>query len=178
MSRSDGAHGDDRLHDFLIAQLNIAHLRAPLDSPLVADFVAALAPVNAHADTAPGFVWRLQHQDGDATPIRAFDDEMVVINMSVWTSIEALTDFVYQSTHRQVLAHRREWFERLTDAHLVLWWIPRTDRPSVDEGRVRLERLRSLGPSAEAFTFRHAFPPPGTAPETLLEKSTDTEATA
>lgn len=145
-----------------LAQLNVARLRAPLDGPELAGFVAALEPINALADTSPGFVWRLQTEDGDATAIRAFADDAVLVNMSVWESIEALADFVYGSPHRAVMARRRQWFERMAEAYLVLWWVPAGHLPTVEEARRRLDLLQRRGPSADAFTFRSPFPPPDT----------------
>jgi hypothetical protein len=142
---------------FQLAQLNVARLRAPLDSPEIAEFVALLDPINALADAAPGSVWRLQTEDGDATSIRVFDDDMFIVNMSVWESLEALSDYVYRSDHRTVFARRKEWFERIAEAHLVCWWIASGEVPTVDEGVTRLEVLRSRGPSPEAFTLRAPF---------------------
>lgn len=149
---------------FHLAQVNIAKLRAPLDSPVLADFVAALEPVNAMADAAPGFVWRLQTEDGDATAVRAFDDDMLIVNLSVWESAEALADFTYRSGHRDVMVRRREWFERMAEAFLVLWWVPAGHLPTVDEARQRLEHLRAHGPSPHAFTFRQRFEPHSAMP--------------
>jgi hypothetical protein len=143
-----------------LAQLNIGRLLAPLESSQLAPFVEALEPINALADGTPGFVWRLQTEDGDATAIRAFDDDMLIVNMSVWESVEALADFVYQSDHLSVMRRRREFFERMAEAFMVLWWVPAGHRPSVDEAKDRLERLRRSGPSLEAFTFRAPFPAP------------------
>lgn len=143
-----------------IAQFNVARLLAPLESPQTADFVAALDPINALADGTPGFVWRLQSDDGDATSIRVFDDDMVIINMSVWDSIEALSDYVYRSEHRDVLRRRREWFEKPDDAHLVLWWVPAGHTPDPDEAVARLRHLQAHGPTATAFTLRQRFPAP------------------
>jgi hypothetical protein len=146
-----------------VAQCNIGRVLAPLDTPQLAEFVAALEPINRMADDAPGFVWRLQTEAGDATAIRAFEDDMLLLNMSVWESIEALAEFTYRTPHRDVLRRRREWFERLADAYLVLWWVPRGHLPTVVEARERLEALRRDGPTREAFTFRSPFPPPDTA---------------
>jgi hypothetical protein len=143
-----------------LAQLNIGRLLAPLDSPQLAPFVDALERINALADGAAGFVWRLQTEDGDATAIRAFDDDMLIVNMSVWESVEALADFVYRSDHVSVMRRRREFFERMAEAFQVLWWVPAGHRPSVDEAKDRLERLRRDGSTPEAFTFRLPFPPP------------------
>jgi hypothetical protein len=147
---------------FQVAQLNVARLRAPLDAPELADFVAWLEPINALADRAPGFVWRLQTDDGDATSIRVFDDDMLIVNMSVWESIDALNAFVYRSDHKDVFARRKEWFERIDDAYVVLWWHPADEPPAVEEGARRLEHLRAHGPTPEAFTLRASFPPPKT----------------
>jgi hypothetical protein len=144
-----------------LAQLNIGRMKAPLDDPQIAGFVAALEPINALADAAPGFLWRLQTEDGDATSIRAFPDDLLLVNMSTWTSVEALADFVYHSDHRAVMAQRRQWFEKLDEAFTVLWWVPAGHRPSLDEAKARLEQLRTDGPTAEAFTFRRPFPAPG-----------------
>ena len=145
---------------FHLAQVNIALPREPLDAPLLAEFVAQLDPVNASADAAPGFVWRLQTEEGDATGIRAFGDDRLIVNMSIWESLEALRAFVYRdAAHLAVLRRRREWFERL-ESFLVLWWIPAGHRPTVAEAEHRLALLRDLGPSPDAFTFRRHFPPP------------------
>ena len=146
---------------FHLAQVNIARLRAPLDAPLLADFVAALAPINALADGNPGFVWRLQTEDGDATAVRAFDDDRILVNMSVWESLDALADFTYRSAHTTVMRRRREWFHHMQELHLALWWVPAGHRPSLGEAVARLAHLQEHGPTAEAFTFRAPFPPPG-----------------
>ena len=143
-----------------LAQLNVARLRAPLDSPELADFVAALEPINALADGAPGFVWRLQTEAGDATAVRAFDDERIIVNLSVWETIEALDAFAYRSAHAGVMRRRHEWFERHGEAHLALWWLPAGELPTVEQARARLERLRAEGASPEAFTLEERFPAP------------------
>lgn len=156
--------------DFQLAQVNIALPREPLDTPLLAEFVAALAPINALADASTGFVWRLQSDDGDATSIRAFDDDRLIVNMSVWTSLEALADFVYRTAHTDVMRRRREWFERLGELHMALWWVPAGHQPSVKEAEQRLRHLRTHGPSASAFTFRTPYAPPdGSVPPTVRE---------
>ena len=143
-----------------VAQCNIGRVLAPLDSPQLAEFVAALEPVNRMADEAPGFVWRLQTEAGDATAIRAFDDDMLLLNMSVWQTIDALAEFTYRTPHRDVMRRRRQWFERVADAYLVLWWIPAGTLPTVADAKERLERLRRDGASPEAFTFQSPFPSP------------------
>ena len=144
-----------------LAQLNIGIIRGPMDSPVMAEFVANLARINALADAAPGFVWRLQTDAGDATAIRPFENENIAVNMSVWRDLDSLAQFVYRSAHAPIMRRRREWFERMSEAYLVLWWVPQGHRPTVAEAIARLEALRSKGPHAEAFTFRQTFPPPG-----------------
>jgi hypothetical protein len=140
--------------------VNIALPRAPIDAPELAEFVALLEPVNVLADGSAGFVWRLQTEDGDATGIRAFDDDRLIVNMSVWESIEHLAEFVYRSDHVAVMRRRREWFERMR-LHMALWWIPVGHTPTVTEAEERLAHLRDLGPSPFAFTFKQRFPAPG-----------------
>ena len=143
-----------------LAQLNVARLLAPLESPLLARFVSALEPINALADRSPGFVWRLQTPDGDATSIRAFDDEMMIVNMSVWESLDALGDFVYRSPHARVMRDRKQWFEHLKGAYTALWWLAAGELPSIADAQRRLEHLRQHGPSELAFGFKRPFPPP------------------
>jgi hypothetical protein len=151
--------------DHVLAQVNIGRLVAPLDSEELADFVAALDPVNAAADAAPGFLWRLQTEDGDATAIHGFGWDTdgsagVLVNMSVWESVEALAEFVYSDTHRPVLRRRREWFRKMTEAYLALWWIPRGTVPTVADAESRVLHLREHGPTPHAFTLRAPFPAP------------------
>ena len=106
---------------FHIAQLNIGRARGPIDSPIMAEFVALLDPVNAVADASPGFVWRLQTEEGNATAVRPYEDESIAVNMSVWESIDELAAFVYRSGHVDVMRRRREWFEPMK-VFMVLWW--------------------------------------------------------
>ena len=145
-----------------LAQVNVATVRAPLDSPELAGFVAQLEPINALADHSPGFVWRLQTEDGDATAIRPFEDERIMVNLSVWESLEALRTFVYASRHLDVMRRRREWFHRM-DAYLALWWVPAGTIPTAAQAKDRLERLAGNGPGPDAFTFRVPFPAPAAA---------------
>jgi hypothetical protein len=149
-----------------LAQVNIGRLRAPLDSPVLADFMAALDPVNALADAAPGFVWRLQTEDGNATAVRAFEWDAgssagVIMNMSVWESVEALAGFVYSPGHLAVLRRRREWFERMAEAYTALWWIEPGRTPTTIDAEERVRHLRAHGPTPHAFSLRTYFPPPG-----------------
>jgi hypothetical protein len=153
-----------------LAQLNVGRLRAPLDDPRIDDFRNNLERVNALAEVSRGFVWRLQDEGGDATGIKAFDDELEIINLTVWESIDALADFTYRSAHVQFLRRRREFFEAPTQPILCLWWIPAGTIPSVTDAVARLEHLRAHGPTPTAFTFRRRFGPGGDGAELGSER--------
>jgi hypothetical protein len=142
-----------------LAQLNIGRLRAPLDDPAIDDFRNNLARINALAEISPGFVWRLQDEGGDATGIKLFEDDLEIVNLSVWTSVEALADFAYRSDHVQQLRRRREFFEAPTQPIMCLWWIREGTLPTPQEALSRLNHLRTHGPTPTAFTFRHRFDP-------------------
>jgi len=148
---------------FQLAQLNIALPVEPLTSDRLAEFVALLEPVNALADAAPGFVWRLQTEDGDATAVRAFGDEQLIVNMSVWESLDALATFVFGGFHAEVMRRRREWFAHLRDPYAVVWWVAAGVRPTITDAEERLASLREHGPTPYAFTVRRPFPPPGSS---------------
>ncbi len=144
--------------DYHLAQLNIARMKHAIDAPEMADFVARLDDVNRLADEAPGFVWRLQTEDGDATGIDFFGADLLV-NMSVWQDLESLRDYAFRSAHKQVLAQRHRWFDRMTEAYAVLWWIPAGSLPTLEEAAERLNCLRRDGPGPRAFTFKDHFAP-------------------
>jgi hypothetical protein len=146
-----------------LAQLNVARALDALDSERLAGFIAEIEPVNALADAAPGFLWRLQDEDGDApgaTGVRAYDDPWMIVNLSVWETADALWDFVYAGRHLDVMRRRREWFTRIAEAHQVLWWVPAGTIPTVEDARARLERLRTHGPTPDAFTFKARYAAP------------------
>jgi hypothetical protein len=144
---------------FELAQMNIAQLKAPLDSPSMAEFVASLEPINALAERSPGFVWRLTDDGGNATAYRPLGDNML-FNMSVWSDVASLRDYAFTSAHAGIMRRRREWFERMGEANAALWWIPHGHRPAIAEAIERLEHLRAFGSSSRAFTFKEAFPAP------------------
>lgn len=146
-----------------LAQINIGRALVPMDHPQFADFMAALDPVNALADAHPGFVWRFQTDSGNATAVRPYDDDRMMINFSVWKDIESLRDFTYSGDHVAIMRRRREWFEKMTELFLALWWVPAGHIPSVEEAVAKLEHLRQFGPSPEVFTFRQFFPAPDAA---------------
>lgn len=142
-----------------LAQLNVGYARGPIDGPVMAPFAARLDEINALADAAPGFVWRLQDEAGNATNIRGADENLLV-NMSVWRDLESLRAYVYKSAHTDVLRRRAEWFEPMDEAHMVLWWVPAGHIPDLAEAEERLAELRTDGPGPRAFTFKEPYPPP------------------
>jgi hypothetical protein len=133
-----------------------------------------LARINTLAEASPGYVWRLQDESGDATSIKAFDDELEIINLTVWESIDALADFTYRSGHVEFLRRRRDFFEAPTQPILCLWWIPERTIPTVEESIARLEHLRAHGPTPTAFTFRRSFEPDGGGARLGSERDTCT----
>ena len=143
-----------------LAQINVGRALGAPDSPVMAGFMAQLDEINAIADRAPGFVWRLQTAEGNATAIHAFTDPRMLLNISVWESVEALRDFVYRTAHSGVMRDRLQWFEKPTQAYMALWWISEGHIPTVEEALERLELRRRSGGTAEAFSFARTFPPP------------------
>ena len=151
---------------YQLAQVNIGRFRAPIDSPVMKGFRDQLDPINALADASPGFVWRLQTEDGNATAIRPYEsDDLMAINMSVWQSLETLQQYVYKSAHVGPLRDRKQWFEPIEGPILALWWVPAGHIPTVAEARERLVHLKEHGPTPHAFTFRKPFAAPGAGPE-------------
>jgi hypothetical protein len=142
---------------FHVAQLNVGRSVAPLDDPIMVGFMDRLADINALAEGSPGYVWRLQGETGNATTIHAYDDPRMIINLTVWESIEDLYAFAYRSGHVEIFRRRREWFEQLDRPSLVLWWVPAGELPTPAEARRRLELLAARGPTPDAFTFKTRF---------------------
>ena len=145
------------MSEYQLAQINIAKARAAMDSEVMKGFVDRLDEINALADEAPGFVWRLQTEEGDATAIQAFEDPDLIVNMSVWDDIDSLKSYVYKSLHVELIRDRDAWFSKITESHQVLWWVPRGHIPTVEEGKERLKLLNASGPTEQAFTFAKAF---------------------
>ncbi len=143
-----------------LAQINIAKAIAPLDNALMQGFVEQLDHVNELADFSPGFVWRLQSEEGDATSIRVFEDELLIVNMSVWESIETLKKYAYSGDHLSLYKSRKKWFEKLSYPTLALWWLPAEHIPTIESAKFALETIRENGPSAAAFSFAKPYPAP------------------
>jgi len=149
-------HGNQAGSEYQLAQLNIAKIKYPKDSPEMAEFIGALDEINALADASDGFVWRMKDEAGNAMSYSLYDDQTLP-NMSVWRDRDSLFAYVYGSAHTPFLARRNEWFHMPAKGTMVLWWVPAGHRPTLDEGAKRLDYLREHGPSAQAFTFKYAF---------------------
>ena len=145
---------------FQLAQINIAKGKADVASPVMKGFVDRLDEINQLADQSPGFVWRLQTEDGDATGIQAFDDPHLIVNMSVWEDLESLKIYVYKSQHVELIKDRSAWFNKMIESQVALWWIPEGHIPSIAEGKEKLEAIEKNGPSDSAFSFAKPFPLP------------------
>lgn len=143
-----------------IAQVNMGRIRFPLDDPLMSGFMSRLDELNALADRSPGFVWRLQTNEGNATYFRPYpDDDRILLNMSVWETVDALRHYVYRTAHAEILRHREEWFEKFAGVFMALWWVPIGHMPGIDEAKKRVAHLDAHGPTQFAFTFKHVFDP-------------------
>ena len=140
-----------------LAQLNIALAKYPLDAPEIKEFVDNLELVNGIAESSEGFVWRLKDESGDATNIQAFDDPNMIVNMSVWDSVDSLKNFMFRTHHRDFMRRKGDWFHRLPEDTYVLWWIEEDRIPTLEEAIERLEHLREIGDTPYAFTFKTNF---------------------
>lgn len=155
--------GTGGVADYDLAQLNVGRSVAPMDDPRMTDFVAWLDEINRLAERSPGFVWRLQGDNGNATDLKFSDDPLFIVNLTVWSSPDALHDYTYRSDHKAVFTRRYEWFERASGPNVVLWWVPRGTMPTVQDALRRLGLLDDHGPTPEAFTFKQRFEPPSSA---------------
>jgi hypothetical protein len=140
-----------------LAQVNVAKMLGPIDGPVMAGFVANLDPVNALAESSEGFLWRLKTDDNNATSIKMYDDDFLIVNMSVWKDIDALFKFVYNSNHVEVFKRKKEWFERMPQMHMACWYVPAGYNPTVVDAAKRLEHLRTKGETPHAFSFKKRF---------------------
>jgi hypothetical protein len=145
--------------EFHLAELNIARVLYPLDHPAMADFVNGLDRINQLAESSEGFCWRLKEDNNNATDIRIYNDDSIIVNLSVWRSVEDLFQFAYRTEHTDFFRRKKEWFDRLSDMHMVLWWVPAGHQPGVAEAEERLTWLRRNGDSPYAFSFKKRFSP-------------------
>ena len=146
-----------------LAQINIGRVRGPLDGEVMREFMEALDEINALAERSPGFVWRFKTDAGNATPVQAYADPRLLVNLSVWESVESLRHYVYRSRHGRFFARRSNWFEKFDAPHLALWWVPKGALPTLEDAKRRLEMIAANGDSPAAFTFARIYSPDGEA---------------
>lgn len=130
---------------------------APIEDPIMADFVNNLDKINNLAEQSPGFVWRLKGEEDNATAIRVFEDEMLIINMSVWKTMDNLFQFTYKSDHVEIFSRRKEWFTRVKEMHMAFWYVPIHHIPTSEEAKQRLSYINKYGETPYAFTFKNKF---------------------
>ncbi|MDW5416376.1 DUF3291 domain-containing protein [Iodobacter sp. CM08] len=157
------------LQKYQLAQVNIAKAKEALDQPIMQGFVQQLAHINQLAEASPGFIWRLQTESGDATALKVFEDELLIVNLSVWDSFESLKEYVYSGEHLTVLKNKKHWFDKHHGPSLALWWIPKGHIPSIESAKNALAQLASQGPSPQAFTFAKPYLAPNQQAAKLVE---------
>ncbi|WP_273567538.1 DUF3291 domain-containing protein [Maribacter halichondriae] len=144
---------------YYFAQINIARMLTPIDDPIMADFVNNLDRINTLAERSPGFVWRLKDENDNAASINVFNDNFMIINMSVWKDKKSLFDFTYSLDHVEIFKRRKEWFEKMTDMHMALWYVRNGYDPTPQDAKARLNYLNQYGETPYAFSFKSEFSP-------------------
>lgn len=150
-----------------LAELNLGVFRDSLESPTMSEFAGGLDRINALADEAPGFVWRLTDVDGGPSSniaIPGDNDPLLASNLSVWEDYESLRNYMYRTDHVSYLRRRSEWFEHRSEAMTVAWWIPAGQLPTLEDALRRLQLLRDHGPSDEGWPLTQPRPAPSLDP--------------
>ncbi len=148
------------MNSYYLAQVNVARAKAEMNTETMRGFMGQLDAMNHLADTADGFIWRMIGDGGDYTSIRPFDDPLVIMNVSLWRDIDSLKNYVYKTVHMNIVRDRHTWFHKMNEFQQALWWHPVSHQPTAQEAKEKLERVRLLGATQEAFTFAQPFPPP------------------
>ncbi|WP_298346049.1 DUF3291 domain-containing protein [uncultured Algibacter sp.] len=139
-----------------LAQVNIAKRLAPMDDPIMQDFINNVEKINAIADEAEGFIWRMQDEDKDLGA-EIFQDDTLLINMSVWESLVSLFNYTYKSGHIEVFKRKKEWFSKMKMVHMAFWYIPEGYEPTFQDAKQRLDYLNKYGDTPYAFSFKSKF---------------------
>lgn len=147
--------------DYQLAQINVARMRGvTINDRIMQEFVENSEQVNRLAESSKGFIWRLKDESNNSISFNPFNDEQVIINLSVWEDIESLEYFTYKTFHTEFIKRRKEWFQKYGKAHYALWWIKKNEFPDLTESINKLELLQTHGPSQDAFTFKTKYPYP------------------
>ena len=146
---------------YQLAQINIGRIKGvDMNDPVMKEFVDNLTMVNTIAETSEGFIWRLKDDSDNSTAFNPFNDERIIVNMSVWENIESLETFMYKTTHVEFLKRRREWFHRYGKVYTAMWWIEANQFPSIQQAIENLDYLEKHGPTEKVFDFKKKFPEP------------------
>jgi hypothetical protein len=149
------------MNSYHIAEINIARMKGVnINDPIMKEFVDNLEKVNAIAESSEGFIWQLKDDNNNATEMNPYDDEQVIINVSVWESIESLESYIYKSMHSDFLKRRREWFHSFGKVYTAMWWVAVGEVPTLQDAVDKLEHLQVYGASEKVFDFRNKFPKP------------------
>lgn len=143
------------MSEFHIAELNVARLRFDINDPRIADFVNNLNRVNAAAERSEGFVWRLKDEGGTSVEITQDADPMVIPNLSVWTDVSSLENFVFKTVHKRFYDRRADWFEVMDQMHFVMWPVAYGHEPTLEEAWDRLDHFNKNGSTDRAFGWEH-----------------------
>ena len=147
--------------NYQLAQINIAKMNGVnINDPVMKEFVDNLILINSLAESSDGFVWRLKGENNNATNLNPYNDEQIIVNISVWQSIEHLEHYVYKTMHTEFLKRRKEWFQKFGKAYYALWWIVKDEYPTVAEAISKLTYMQQNGATQEAFDFKNRFKTP------------------
>lgn len=148
------------MSQYHLAQLNIANAKASMDSSVMEGFVSRLDEIHALSDSADGFIWRWESGSADSSVVEVFGDPLLLVNLSLWESVETLKHFVYKTVHIELIRDREAWFDKMPEMHQAVWWVPAGHIPSVAEAKQKLDLLRREGPTDSAFSMSKPFPMP------------------
>jgi len=149
------------MNQYHLAEINIAKMKGvDINDPIMKEFVDNLDLVNTLAEKSEGFVWRLKDESSNATNLNPYNDEQIIVNVSVWENIETLEGYMYKTFHSEFLKRRKEWFLKFGKAHTAMWWIPAGQIPTLEEAVEKLDHLQQNGPSQLVFDLRNKFPAP------------------
>ena len=134
-----------------LSELNVGYALYPLDDPRMAGFMDNLDRINTLAERAPGFVWRMKSDSGNATDIAVPGDAEMISNLSVWEDVASLGAYVFNTVHAQFYNRKERWFVQMERPHFVMWWVADGHIPTLQEAMERLKYLQDNGSTDHAF---------------------------
>lgn len=147
--------------EYHLAEINVAKMKGvDIDDPIMKDFVDNLDKVNAIAESSKGFVWRYIDESNNATTADPFNDKQMIVNLSVWKTLEDLEHFMYHTFHMEIMKRKKEWFKKFESAYVALWWIKKDHIPTLEEAMLKLKELNKTGPTPHVFNFKKKYKQP------------------